>query len=173
MNNTIQFRYDAIEDIAYEESEGHYYLHIPAFFTLNSYANRRINFILDTGAYLTVISRHTAIRFGFDKLSPIHSDINLSGFAGTCKGDLIETPGLIIGGKILEGVRVAIPKATEGMNILGLNVLEYFNYLIDSTNSKIYFARNENYKIPKELEEDITYEATDEPKIKRTHNEHE
>jgi len=152
MNNIIQFQYDAVDNIRYRANEGHYYLHIPAFFTNNSYANLKINFIFDTGAYLTVISRHTAVRFGFDKLTPIKTDIDLSGFAGKCKGNLIELPGLVIGGKILGGTKVAIPQTMEGMNIIGLNVLEYFNYFVDSTNSKIYFSRNENYKIPKELE---------------------
>lgn len=152
MSNTIQFQYDAVDSIRYRAKEGHYYLHIPAFLAFNSYANLKINFIFDTGAYLTVISRHTAIRFGFDKFTPIKTDIDLSGFAGKCKGDIIELPGLVIGGKILEGVKVVIPQSVEGMNILGLNVLEYFNYLVDSTNGKIYFAMNESYKIPKVLE---------------------
>jgi len=36
-------------------------------------------------------------------------------------------------------------------DILGLNVLEYFNYLIDSQNDMIYFADNPSYKPPTEL----------------------
>jgi len=52
---------------------------------------------------------------------------------------------------VLEDVRVAIPYIDTEDDILGLNVLEYFNYLIDSTNDKIYFSDSFTYKPPKEL----------------------
>ena len=85
------------------------------------------------------------------KLKPINPDITLSGYSGQCDAALFEVPGLVIGGKILEGVKVAIPKKSgkgeaRNLNILGLNVLEHFKYLLDSTNGKIYFAQNKNYK---------------------------
>jgi len=151
MTNIIHFQYDAVENIVYEKIEGHYFLHLPAFFSTDGHANALISFVLDTGAYLTVISRDTATRFGFDKIPPINTNLPLSGFAGGCNADLVEIPGLIVGGRMLEGVKVAIPQEINGINLLGLNILEYFNYLIDSNNSKIYFAMNDNYKIPEIL----------------------
>jgi clan AA aspartic protease (TIGR02281 family) len=157
VSNVIQFNYDSCEDIEYEENKGHYYLHVPAFYTKGSNSNRLVDFMLDTGAFLTVITLQTARLLGYDQLTPVSSNIILSGYAGEIKADLLEIPGLVIGGRILEGTKVAVPKESErheikGMNILGLNVLEYFNYLVDSTNCKIYFAKNEKYKIPKEFE---------------------
>jgi len=156
MSGVMQFQYDSSENILYREEEGHYYIPIPAFYAKESHANDTITFMLDTGAYLTVITPYTAEWFGFNKLTPINPDIILRGYAGECKAALVEIPGLVIGGKILDGVKVAIPKMTEqsginSVNILGLNVLEYFRYLIDSADCKMYFARNEDYKIPKEL----------------------
>ena len=89
--------------------------------------------------------------FGFDKLKAITTNIPLNGFAGSCEGDLKRLPCLILGGKQLIDVPVAIPYLDTRMDILGLNVLEHFNYLIDGTNSKIYFSQNVNYKAPASL----------------------
>ena len=36
-------------------------------------------------------------------------------------------------------------------NILGLNVLEHFKYLLDTATSEIFFADNDNYKGPLKL----------------------
>ena len=151
MSNTVLFQYDSCEDLRYKKSAAQYYLSVPAFFSEENHANDEIDFLLDTGAYLSVLSRHTAINFGFDKFTPIRTDIDLNGFSGKCKGDLIELPGLVIGGKMLKGAKVAIPQAIEGINILGLNVLEYFKYLVDSMDCKIYFSRNYDYKMPEKL----------------------
>jgi hypothetical protein len=75
----------------------------------------------------------------------------LSGFAGYCEGDIVEIPGLVIGGRRLENVKVAMPHIHTKDNILGLNVLEHFQLLMDTTESKAYFADNENYKARLEL----------------------
>ena len=67
MSKVIQFFYDSCEDIEYEESKGHYYLHVPAFYSKKSNANRLVDFMLDTGAYITVITPQTAKLLGYDK----------------------------------------------------------------------------------------------------------
>jgi len=51
-----------------------------------------ISFILDTGAYLTVISRGTAIRCHFDKLPKKRT--TLFGFSGGIAADFVRIPGL-------------------------------------------------------------------------------
>ena len=125
---------------------------VPLFYEKGSYSNETIDFIFDTGAYLTVLSQKTARLFGYDKITPISANIPLNGFADShCEGDLIEIPGMLIGGKVLEDVKVAIPYVATEDDILGLNVLEHFNYYIDSANDKIYFSDNPVYKAPKEL----------------------
>jgi len=59
-----QERYDAKESFTLED-DGHYHLYVPAFYEFDGYANHEIDFIFDTGAYLTVIARSVAKRFGF------------------------------------------------------------------------------------------------------------
>ena len=112
MSKSIKFQYDAMDDIFYKEIEGHYYLHIPTFYSLENNANRVVEFMLDTGAFLTVVTPYTAELLGYNKLTPLKADITLTGYAGECKADLYETPGFVIGGRILEGAKIAVPKET-------------------------------------------------------------
>ncbi|MDR0221749.1 MAG: retroviral-like aspartic protease family protein [Lachnospiraceae bacterium] len=151
------FGYRAVDDIFYDE-DGHYHIQIPAFFTASTNRNDIVDFIFDTGAYLTVVTLQTATRFGWDKLSPLVTKIELSGFAGCCEGDIIAIPGLVIGGRRLEGVKVAIPHIHTNDNILGINVLEHFKFLLDTTENKVYFADNENYKAHLEFKSSKIYE---------------
>jgi len=58
---------------------------------------------------------------------------------------------MVIGGKILKGVKVAIPHDDTKYCILGLNVIEYFKYLFDSEVNSIYLTENTNYKMPNDL----------------------
>jgi len=151
MRNTEVFKYNSVIDYMYD-IDGHRHVLVPLFFDKDSYSNDTTDFVFDTGAYLTVLTKDTAKEFGFDMLTPIQRNIPLTGFANSkCTGDLIEIPGMLLGGKRLEDVRVAIPYIETEDDILGLNVLEYFNYLIDSGNDKVYFVDSPIYKPPKEL----------------------
>ncbi|MDR2598804.1 MAG: retroviral-like aspartic protease family protein [Oscillospiraceae bacterium] len=151
MPNSISISYNSALDYLYKP-DGHRHIRVPIFFDKNSYSNDTVDFIFDTGAYLTVLTQKTASIFGFDKITPIQRKIPLTGFADShCEGDFIEIPGMLLGGKRLEDVKVAIPYVTISDNILGLNVLEYFNYFIDSNNDKIYFSETSSYKPSKEL----------------------
>ena len=89
---SITFDYRSVQDIFYND-EGHYILKVPAFFTSGAYRNDKIDFVFDTGAYITVVARQTAIRFGWDKLTPLVKNIPLTGFAGSCEGDLRKSRG--------------------------------------------------------------------------------
>jgi len=64
---------------------------------------------------------------------------------------LKEIPGFIIGGKKLTGVKVAVPHEDTEMDILGLNVLEYFKYFIDTEKDEIYFSENPTPEISEYL----------------------
>ncbi|MCL2225935.1 MAG: aspartyl protease family protein [Defluviitaleaceae bacterium] len=142
--------FDSSMTLEYME-DGHRHLMVPVFFSGNSYANDKVDFILDTGAFLTVITTETAKIFGFDKLPPLKKNIPLMGFAGFgINGDLVEI-SMLLGNRRLDGVKVAIPYANTTDNILSLNILEHFNYAVDSTNDKIYFSENPTYKAHQEL----------------------
>ena len=108
--------------------------------------------MFDTGAYLSVVNRETAVAFGFHELPPIEKNVPVGGFAGSREVNLVEIPGIVLGGRRLINVRVAIPNGNTNDNILGLNVLEHFNYLVDTKNSLIYFSENDNYRLPPELD---------------------
>ncbi|MDR2599819.1 MAG: retroviral-like aspartic protease family protein [Oscillospiraceae bacterium] len=151
MFKTPNLQYNTVSDLTYE-TDGHRYISLPLFYDKSSYSNTQAEFIFDTGAYLTVLSQETAVTLGYDKITPIAKNIPLTGFADSkCEGDLIEIPAMLIGGRKLEDVKVAVPYVDIEDDILGLNVLECFNYLIDSTNDKIYFSDNPIYKAQAEL----------------------
>jgi predicted aspartyl protease len=124
---------------------------VPAFYESGSYANHSIDFVFDTGAFITVVSRETAKRLKFLDSCTIMKDIQLDGFAGGCLADIKETPGFLIGGKFIDGAKVAVPHEDTDMNILGLNVIDYFDFLVDAKNDKIYFAGNPHPDIPDSL----------------------
>jgi len=115
----------------------------------------KIKFVLDTGAFLSVISRGTAIRCGFDKLPK--EETVLYRFGGVIKVDYVRLPGFIILGKVITDVPVLIPhtmyredpetcEKKQMPEVLGLNILEYYNYYIDTENELLYLKANPNPK---------------------------
>jgi len=109
----------------------------------------KIRFIFDTGAYLTVISRGTAIKCGFDKLPK--TTTYLFGFGGGLDVDFVRIPGLMVLNKLISNVPVLIPhdeyrkhKNEKKLipDVLGLNVLEYYNYFVDTENGRLYLKEN-------------------------------
>jgi len=123
---------------------GHYYVTLRATYnTSNKAYTEKIDFILDTGAFITVISRDIAELFGYDKLPKIPSKIK--GYTGETPADFVRIPGLKILNIEFVDVPVLIPHNKElKQNILGLNVLEYLEYSIETKNDKIYVSLNTN-----------------------------
>ena len=149
MANQVNFQYNSVMDLIHR-ADGHRHMSVPVFYETKNNTNNNADFILDTGAYLTVLTKMTASRFGFDKLTPLSRKVPLTGFAGyKVEGDLIEIP-MLLGSRRIEA-KVVVPYVDTEDNILGLNILEHFSYLIDSTNDKIYFADNADYKANKTL----------------------
>jgi hypothetical protein len=129
----------------------HYYIFIPVVTDIKSRYSETISFILDTGAFLTVINRNTAIEQGIADFPVKHKNYPLGGFVGGTTADLVEVPQMIIGDRTINDVIVAIPSIPTTQNLLGLNVLEHFKYYVDTTDEHIYFADNNNYKIGKDF----------------------
>jgi predicted aspartyl protease len=143
--------YDSIENLTYED-DGHYHIRVPTFYEVNKNANGIVDFVFDTGAFLTVITRGTAAEFGFLDHFTIQPNIPLFGFSGECLADLKEIPGFILGGRRLTGVKVAVPHINTDMDILGLNIIEHFKYFIDTEIDKIFFSENPKPEIPVQLQ---------------------
>jgi len=129
------------------------YVTLKAIYPGSPVDGEAIDFILDTGAYLSVISRSTAIRCGFDKLPKKTTD--LFGFGDAIAVDFVRIPGLIILGKTRTDIPVLIPHSMYRTNprtgeikqmpeVLGLNVLEYYSYYIDTENDRLFLNDNPN-----------------------------
>ena len=146
----LKFKYRSEEQLFFLR-RSHYHLDVPVIYNMEFRHNRIIRFLLDTGAYVTIINRETSLFLKLDTLPVLIEDFPLSGLSGSIDASLIEIPGVVIGDRTLKSVKVAIPHEDTKYCILGLNVLEHFNYLIYSEHSKIYFNDNPNYKIPDEL----------------------
>ena len=132
----LLFKYRTEERLIFGD-DYHYYLEIPVLYDSENHLNEKIHFLIDTGAFITVINKATSGLLTFDKLPSIVEGFSLTGFAGSCSASIKEIPGLVIGGRLIKGVRVAIPNETTKHNILGMNVLEHFVYLLDTENNNV------------------------------------
>lgn len=100
-----------------------------------------IDFIYDTGAYITVINRENYEWFGLDKLP--RTEATLDGYVSSAPGYVFKIPGIVIGKRLLSGVWAFTPKSEELQQcLLGDNVIEYFRPFQDNANDCFYFADN-------------------------------
>ncbi|MDR2600685.1 MAG: retroviral-like aspartic protease family protein [Oscillospiraceae bacterium] len=150
MSNFITVKYDSVENLTLEE-DGNYHIRIPTFYEYNNYSNDKVDFIFDTGAYITVISRKEALIRGFTDQFTVKSNVPLSGFAGGCLADIKSIPGIMIGNRRLEGMKVAVPHIDTDINILGLNVIDLFKFYIDTEHDEVYLQENPKPSIPESL----------------------
>ena len=101
----------------------------------------KINFIYDTGAYLTVINKERYEWFGLDKLPRIET--TLGSYVSSAPGYVFQIPGLVVGKRLLSGVWAFSPKSDELQQcLLGDNIIEYFRPFQDNANDCFYFADN-------------------------------
>ena len=100
-----------------------------------------INFVYDTGAYITVINRERYEELNLDRLP--RTEVTMGGYVGIASGYVFQIPGLIIGQRLLTGVWAFSPKSKDiQQNLLGDNVIEYFMPFQDNHNDYLYFPDN-------------------------------
>ncbi|MCL2079630.1 MAG: retroviral-like aspartic protease family protein [Oscillospiraceae bacterium] len=108
----------------------------------------KMPFIVDSGAYITVLTRLNAQLIGL----PLTGEytVNLTGFnkeRGSDKAEIVVVPKIAIGKHTVENVQILVPlEDIEIAEVLGENVLEYFNYTVDHDTDRVYFAKNPNPK---------------------------
>ena len=99
---------------------------------------------------MTVVSRTRAEEFGYNKLPKALTKIK--GYTGEASADFVRIPSLKILDILMTDIPVLIPHNRDlEHNIIGLNVLEYFNYYIDTENDRLYIELNSNPKPYNEL----------------------
>ena len=126
--------------VGYRRYKGHVYLSVPIVFE-GSKSNDMIDFIYDTGAFITTINRRLYEAYKLDKL--VRHEKKLNSYTGTTEGYMFQIPGLIIGQRLLTGVWAFTPKSHEiTQNLLGDNVIEYFIPIQDNQNDCFYFPDN-------------------------------
>ena len=113
MSGSLQFIYDSKSALTCED-DNHYHLKVFTYYEIESTHGRRIDFIFDTGAFITVLTRQTAIDMGFgDDAYTIETNFKLNGISGFCLADIKEIPGFLIGISRLSGVKVAVPQTVD------------------------------------------------------------
>ena len=150
VSNMLTFAYDSAEELKVK-NDGHYHIHVPTFYAFGNIRYKLIDYIFDTGAFITVLTREEAAVLGFADKFTIQKNVPLGGFAGGCLADIKDIPGMVMGGHHLEGVKVAVPQVHIDANILGLNVIEQFKFYYDSQSDMIYFAENPSPTIEEPL----------------------
>lgn len=97
-----------------------------------------VNFILDTGATYTSISRETAYRLGLDLT---HADkVNLKTANGLIQVPRVRLESVNINGLVVKNIEATVhshPAAQNVTGLLGLSFLENFTVTIDSRNSRV------------------------------------
>jgi len=126
--------------MGYKRKKGQVYLDVQVVCE-GSTDSDKIDFMYDTGAFLTVINREIYEWFGLHKLP--RKEVTISGYIGSTPGYMFQIPGLVIGKRLLSGVWAFTPKSKDvKQNLLGDNVIEYFRPFQDNLNNCFYFLDN-------------------------------
>lgn len=64
LDKSITLKYEAVDNLTYED-DGNYHIYLPTFYEFGSYSNDVVDFVFDTGAYITVVTRQDAALLGF------------------------------------------------------------------------------------------------------------
>ena len=142
----ITYTFNPWNNTDFNRRNGHIHIWVNVFSTLYSFTN--LSFLFDTGAYITVISRSRAEQIGL-QLKGEHT-ANLIGFnkeLGFDKAEIVIVPKIELGKFFIEDVQVLVPlEDIDVLEVIGENVLECFNYVVDHEVDHIYFAKNPNPK---------------------------
>jgi len=137
---TVQL--DAKTQVGYKRTKGQIFLEIPIICE-GSTPSDKINFMYDTGAFLTVLNKERYEWFRLDKL-PRKRTV-MGGYGGRTPGYIFQIPGLVIGQRLLTGVWTFTPESKDAkQNLLGDNVIEYFMPFQNNLHDCFYFLDNPN-----------------------------
>jgi hypothetical protein len=149
------YSYNLWNKAKFDRENGHIFIWASVFSSSDKFS--RIFFLLDTGAYISVLSRDTAERIGLQLTGKYTA--NLIGFNKERefdKAEVVVVPKMEIGKYAIENVQILVPLEDITVpEILGENVLEYFIYTVDHEIDHVFFAKNPNPKPYINLEKGI------------------
>jgi len=108
---------------------------------------QRLELLLDTGAFITLISKDTAEEYGF-KIKE-ECGCAISGFSEkSLMCDLREIPNVVFCGFTISNVIVATPHddGVKVAEILGMNLLENFDFGFNLTQQKIFLNKRPTFE---------------------------
>ena len=139
----MQINFSNSQEVKLRRVNGHYKLFATIYRDLDKSKKGVIDFIYDSGAFLTVINKERYETLGLNSLPRIEHYIN--GYTGKADGFYFQLPLLCIAGEDLPHVWAFSPKSSElSQNLLGTNVIEKFRVFQDNENDSFFFQINNN-----------------------------
>ena len=142
----VTYPYNPWSFADFKRDDGHFHIQVNVFTSDVDFSD--VSFVIDTGAYITVLDRKRAQRIGLP-LTGLYT-ANFTGFnvnRGSDEAEIVIVPKFEIGKHIIENVPVLVPIGDiEVPSVIGANILEYFIYTMDHEKDRIYFAKNPNPK---------------------------
>ena len=123
---------------AYELRNGHL---ICTCMMLNYITNEEagIEFIHDTGAFISTLSRIQYEQLNYDKISIDKHNVELGSYNSVSKGIVFTLPFLFVANFTVKNVQVFVPYSYSlTQNLLAMNVLGLFNQYIEVDTSSIF-----------------------------------
>ena len=106
-----------------------------------------IEFIHDTGAFITTLSRDQYVRLDYDQIAVDKHDVELGSYNSVTKGLIFTLPFLFVANFTVTNVQVFVPYSyRHTQNLLAMNVLGLFNQYIKTDTSSI-FLKLHNSKV--------------------------
>jgi hypothetical protein len=139
----MQTSFEPSRKSAFRRENGQYRLYVTIFRDVSKSKMGVVDFIYDSGAFLTVINKERYETLGLSKLPRVEHFIY--GYTGKADGYFFQVPWFLIGGEELQYVWAFSPKSGElSQNLLGTNVIEEFNIFQDNEHDCFYFMPNKN-----------------------------
>jgi len=137
----MQINFDASYKSSFRRENGQYRLFLTIIRDIEKTKMGLIDFIYDSGAFLTVINKERYETLGLCELPRVEHYIY--GYTGRAEGYFFQIPWLRVGGQDLPYIWAFSPKSGDlYQNLLGTNVIERFRVFQDNENDCFYFHLN-------------------------------
>ena len=124
--------------LEYELSNGHL---ICTCMALSYVTNEEtdIEFIHDTGAFISTLSRTQYEQLDYDKIKADRHNVELGSYNSVAKGLVFTLPFLFLANFTVKNVQMFVPYSyNPTQNLLAMNVLGLFNQYIETDTSSIF-----------------------------------